>query len=130
MAIKAEGLVPLLEIFDMPTSLKFYCDMLGFEVVASSGEDWAMLRLGGASLMLNTRYEADDRPSEPDAAAVVAHADTELFIDCPNVDEAYRHLRSLGIEVEPPRVSHYGMKQISVEDPDGFRLWFQHAVQK
>jgi catechol 2,3-dioxygenase-like lactoylglutathione lyase family enzyme len=43
---------PLLEIFDMPTSVKFYRDVLGFSVAATSnsGHDytWALLRLGGS----------------------------------------------------------------------------------
>jgi len=62
MLIHVNEVVTLLEIFDMPRSLAFYRDLLGFEVVASAGDDWAMLKLGGASLMLNTRYESDDRP--------------------------------------------------------------------
>ncbi len=31
-----EGVCPLLEVFDMPASLAFYRDVLGFEVVASA----------------------------------------------------------------------------------------------
>ena len=31
MALDLRGMCPLLEVFDMPTSLGFYCDVLGFE---------------------------------------------------------------------------------------------------
>ena len=33
--IDIRGLAPLLQVFDMPTSIKFYCDVLGFEIVAN-----------------------------------------------------------------------------------------------
>jgi len=37
MAIDIRGLAPLLEVFDMPASIHFYRDVLGFEVVSTSG---------------------------------------------------------------------------------------------
>jgi glyoxylase I family protein len=123
--IKVNSVTPLFEIFDMPTSVKFYRDVLGFELVATGGEDWAMLKLGGAFLMLNTRYEADQRPPAPDPSRVAGHQDTELYFDCANVDETYEYLLSRGLDVKEPRVMHYGMKQLTVADPDGFRLIFQ-----
>ncbi len=36
MAIPIQGMTTLLQVFDMPTSLAFYCDVLGFEVFNSS----------------------------------------------------------------------------------------------
>lgn len=136
MALDVRGLVPLLQVYDMPTSVRFYRDKLGFTVVGSSpalGEDhfhWVLLRLGGAELMLNTAFESnDERPSQPDAARVAAHFDTGLFFACPDVDAAYQELRSKGVEVNEPVVTGYGMKQIYVGDPDGYELYFQWAVK-
>ena len=54
MAIDVRGVCALLQVYDMPTSVKFYRDKLGFEVVTTSpvmGPDkfhWCLLRLGGA----------------------------------------------------------------------------------
>ncbi len=48
MGLDIRGLAPLLQVYDMPTSVRFYRDLLGFEVVMTSpvlGED----RSGGAS---------------------------------------------------------------------------------
>jgi hypothetical protein len=53
---------------------------------------WALLRRGGAELMLNTAYEDDSRPASPEPARVAAHADTGLFFECADVDVAYKHL--------------------------------------
>ena len=51
MTLDIRGLVPLLQVFDMPTSIHFYRDILGFEVVNTSGPGehfgWALLRLNG-----------------------------------------------------------------------------------
>jgi len=35
--------VPLLQVFDMPASLGFYCDVIGFQVVDKTA-GWAMIR--------------------------------------------------------------------------------------
>ena len=135
MTIDVRGLTPLLQVYDMPTSVRFYRDLLGFEVVSTSpvlGEDrfhWALLRLGDAELMLNTAYEFDgERPVEPDPARTAAHGDTGLFFGCPDVDRAYEELRGKGVTVQEPSVAPYGMKQMYLRDPDGYALCFQWSA--
>jgi catechol 2,3-dioxygenase-like lactoylglutathione lyase family enzyme len=129
MSLELREVCALLQVFDMPTSLRFYRDVLGFTVASSNvpGDhcDWAYLKLGKAEIMLNTLYEADDRPTAPDPARRQIHADTTLFIGCPDVDAAYRHLRDKGLDVEAPSVAPYGMKQLNCTDPDGYALCFQ-----
>ena len=128
MAIAVRGLAPLLQVFDMPTSIRFYRDVLGFELVETSqpGDrfDWALLRLGDAELMLNTAYEDHARPPAPDPARVAGHADTAIYFGCPDVDAAYAHLRAQGLDVEKPALTSYGFKGLSVTDPDGYCLCF------
>jgi glyoxylase I family protein len=132
MALAIRGLAPLLEVFDMATSVRFYRDLLGFELVRTSAPgdhfDWALLRLDGVELMLNTAYEDDERPSAPDPARVEGHADTVLFFLCPDVDGAYRELLSKGLDVKEPVIRDYGMKQLHVADPDGYGLCFQSPI--
>lgn len=129
MTIKVEGVAPLLQVFDMPISVAFYRDVLGFTVVDQSAPgddfDWGMLRLDDAVVMLNTAYERDDRPSAPDPTRINPHEDTGLFFGCPDVDGAFEHLRSKGVTVDPPKVAPYGMKQLYLKDPDGYVLCFQ-----
>ena len=130
MGIDIRGMAPLLQVFDMPTSIAFYRDVLGFEVVTTSkprGEhfDWALLRLKGVELMLNTAYEQGARPPAPDPARIAAHDDTAIYFGCPDVDAAYAHLRRRGIAAKEPEVAHYGMKQLYLHDPDGYNLCFQ-----
>jgi uncharacterized glyoxalase superfamily protein PhnB len=80
--------------------------------------------------MLNTRYEFDSRPLAPDSALIAAHDDTCLYIGCPDVDAAYRHLRDKGLDINEPKVAPYGMKQLYLKDPDGFSICFQWPAQK
>ena len=135
MSIGVRGVCALLQVFDMPASVRFYRDALGYEIVETSPRegdqfDWGLLRLNDTYLMLNTAYEQEFRPSQPEIARVSAHGDTGLFFNSPDVDAAYRHLVAQGVDVDEPKVAPYGMKQLYVRDPDGFVLCFQHAAEQ
>jgi len=131
MPISVAGMTPLLQVFDMATSLRFYCDVLGFQIVQADdnttapNHNWVWLRLGSVDLMLNTAYEYDSRPPAADPQRTSAHDDTALYFGAPDVDAVYAYLREKGIAVDPPKVAPYGMKQLYVNDPDGFNLCFQ-----
>jgi glyoxylase I family protein len=129
MAIDIRGMAPLLEVFDMLTSIAFYRDVLGFQVVSTAqpgpSYSWALLSLNGVELMLNTAYEDDKRPAHPDKARVAAHHDTTIYFGCADVDGAYAHLLEHNVPVKAPEIAYYGMKQLFVSDPDGYNLCFQ-----
>lgn len=131
--MEIQGMAPLIQVFDMPTSVRFYRDKLGFEVVGTDGKppddfDWCLLRLHSVELMLNTAYEADDRPPAPDPARVAAHGDTAIYFACPDVDGTFAWLRARGVPVKEPRLEHYGFRSMSVKDPDGYDLVFHWPV--
>jgi len=132
MAIKVEGASPLIQVFDMPTSVAFYRDVLGFTLINQSGPgddfDWGWLKLDDAEVMLNTAYEREERPSRPDPNRIAAHEDTALYFGCRDVDGVYAYLRSRGVECEPPKNAPYGMRQLYLKDPDGYVICFQWPV--
>jgi len=134
MALQIGGLCPLLQVFDMPTSIAFYRDTLGFTPLSPIPDDdqcdWVLLGLDESRLMLNTRYESDQRPARPDPRRISAHNDLALFFSCADVDAAYAYLRSRGIEPSPPANQGYGMRQTYFRDPDGFEICFQHPVRE
>jgi catechol 2,3-dioxygenase-like lactoylglutathione lyase family enzyme len=129
MPLRISHTVTLLQVFDMPTSLRFYRDLLGFEVVQRSQPTdscgWVWLRLGDVELMLNTAYEDADRPSQQDEGRRRAHGDTVLYFGCRDVDASFRYLRAIGIAASAPRTAPYGMRQTSFQDPDGYGLCLQ-----
>lgn len=132
MNFRIGGFAPLLQVFDMPASLEFYRDVLGFEVVSDVPDDgkcdWVLLKRFESELMLNTAYEADDRPPAPDPVRISAHSDTALFFGCDDVDAAYAYLQQRGLAVETPIVTDYGMKQVYFKDPDGYQICLQHPT--
>lgn len=132
MSFANSSLTPLLQVYDMPASIAFYRDVLGFDVVSTSSPDndffWAMLKRGGATLMLNTAYDDDQRPPAPDAARTSAHADPTLFFSCDDVEAIHAHLRAKGWPAQEPVTTHYGRRQVYTTDPDGFALCFQHPA--
>jgi len=131
--LAVQGLAPLLSVFDMPVAIRFYRDLLGFVVTMRSpalSEDpdhvnWCLLELDGTQLMLNTAYDPEDQPPSPDTARWAAHNDTCVYFGCPDVDAAYAFLRSRGVQIDPPKIAPYGMKQLFLTDPDGYGLCFQ-----
>jgi len=135
MSIQLRGVCTLLQVFDMPTSIRFYRDVLGFEVLRTTtpreGDqfDWGLLQLDDVQVMLNTAHEQDHRPAQPDQARIKAHRDTCLYFGCPDVDAAYRHLQAQGIDAEEPQIAPWGSKQLYVRDPDGYQLCFQWRVE-
>ena len=134
MALRLDGLCPLIQVYDMPESLQFYRDKLGFAVVNTSEEIeapegrhfyWARLRHGDAELMLNTAYDAGERPQRRDATREKAHQDTILFVACADVDGAFASLKAAGLTIDPPAIAPYGMKQLFLTDPDGYQVCLQ-----
>jgi glyoxylase I family protein len=120
----------------MDEAVAFYCGYLGFEIAQQSPVlehpyrhfNWALLRRGSVQLMLNTAYEADDRPAARDMSRRAVHGDTILYFDCPDVDGAYTALKAAGLAVSPPTTAPYGMKQLSFTDPDGYAICLQWPV--
>ncbi|MBO9711408.1 VOC family protein [Sphingomonas sp.] len=134
MALQLDGLVPLLQVFDMPEAVAFYRDVLGFEMVEHSPEveaaegrffHWCWLRRGSAELMLNTLYDAGERPPIRDPMRAERLGDICLYMGSPDVDAAHLWLVSNGVECDPPVVTGYGMKQLYFRDRDGYGLCIQ-----
>lgn len=128
------GATPLLQVFDMPTAISFYCDMLGFEIYEHSpfvetaeGRffHWAWLRNGPVDLMLNTAYDSNERPPMRDGARWSGHDDLSLSLGCADTDAVYAELTAKGLSLEPPRTSPHGPRELHLHDPDGYGLCFR-----
>lgn len=123
----------MLEVFDMPASLGFYRDVLGFAVTADSGQGddsgWVMLERDGVTVMLNTQYDDGERPAEPDPVRTKNHHDTCLYFGAPDVDRVYEYLKDKVAHIEGPEDAPYGMRQLYMRDPDGYNICFQWPVE-
>jgi len=129
-SISIKGMSPYFEVFDMPTSLNFYRDKIGFKIEMQStpekGDDcdWVLLKWHGIQLMLNTMYERDKRPSSAEAIRMKGHSDVILYFGTPDIENIYAMLKQNGIELKEPYITGYGFKAISFKDPDGYGLCF------
>ena len=136
--IVVRGMAPLLQVFDMPASIRFYRDIIGFEVISTSNGptppdenyDWALLSINEIQLMLNTAYEHDSRPDAPDPTRTASHQDTSIYFGCPDVEAAYEYIINKGLKIEKPHITHYGFKEIHFSDPDGYELVFHWPVNE
>jgi glyoxylase I family protein len=88
LTITARGMTPLLQVHDMPQSLAFYREVLGFAIIDASAvaeapegrfSHWVWLALGSAQLVLNTAYDEGQRPAARGEARQRWHGDTCLI---------------------------------------------------
>lgn len=118
------GVTPLLEVFDMDRSLRFYRDYLQFEVLnISDDRGWCMLQSNNVRLMLNTAYDEDERPPSPLAERTRWHRDVTLYFDA-DPHAVHERLASAGWPVGEPYRAPYGVLQLNVSDPDLYSLAF------
>ena len=117
--------VPFLAVGDMPASLAFYVDGLGFAMEGKWVDDgvlrWCRLRLGGASLMLQQfRTSGHDarRFGDDKGEGVV------LCFFCADAVAFHRAVRERGLDATEPQVGN-AMWVTEMIDPDGYRLLFE-----
>jgi catechol 2,3-dioxygenase-like lactoylglutathione lyase family enzyme len=127
------GPTTLLSVFNMGESIRFYRDVLGFEVVSWSNADehdsgWAMLKLEGTLLMFNTLHDPAEQPPKRDPSWAKKNGDVCLYFGCLDADAVYAYLQSKGWPAKPPSTAPYGMRQLYAHDPDGYAICFQHAA--
>lgn len=125
--MQIKNLVPMLNVSNIETSLDFYRRAAGFEVVSDpSAVDewrWATIRSGHAELMLSeSRAEPGPRevedPHEQSGWAAIFY----FYPD--DVVRLYAHVLAEGFEPSALRITHYGMHEFSLVDPDGHVLSF------
>lgn len=119
-------LVPLLFVQDIDRSAGFYQEQLGFELVNSwkpAGKlAWCRLERAGSAIMLQ-QAEAEDGPADHRGHGV------GFFFNCGDVDALHAELIQRGLQLNPPQVAFYGLKQVFLLDPDGYELCFQSPVE-
>jgi uncharacterized glyoxalase superfamily protein PhnB len=124
---KLTELVPLLFVEKIADSVEFY-EKLGFEIVMRWESEegtlgWCRLNRDSAGVMLQQACE-EDGPAEGRGHGVA------FFFICDDVDVLYAELTARGLSFKPPETAFYGMKQVFLNDPDGYQLCFQSAVRR
>ena len=119
-------LVPLLAVTDIQRSLEFYRDRLGFTLTGQAENEgrlsWCSMVRGGSAIMLQ-QAEDEDGPAKGRGRGV------SFYFVCEDADAIYAELTSRGLQISPPTVAYYGMKQVIVPEPDGYYLCFECPVE-
>lgn len=116
------SLRPMLAVLDLPRSVRFYVESLGFNLCGTFGNPpvWAEVERDGVAVMLNAPpRDCIERDVGPRAR------DYQIFyFNTTSVDRLHEEFRARGVAVSDLRVAVYHMKEFEVKDPDGYWLWF------
>ncbi len=135
-------LIPNLMVEDVSATVRFYQDVLGFELVVAvtrmadgMGEnnmvtklevgqvlDWANMKANGAEFMFQSRASiGEELPVLKDAPIAASQT---LYIRWQNIDEQFERLRDKVEVVQEPIDKFYGMREWYLRDCNGYILCF------
>lgn len=116
---KIKACEPRLSVSDLPRSLEFYCERLGFIYGAGfpdGAPTFALLTRDGAGLQLSQ------------AAAGQVVGETTVWLDTEGVLDEHARLRE-SVTIEwGPEVYFYGRREFAVRDPDGHLIIFSEET--
>jgi len=125
--MKLKSLIPMLNVSNIDKSLSFYEEALGFQVISDPKAvdewRWATIRSGDTKLMLSE--------TETDVGLQIGIDPQEntkwpaIFYFYPeDVCQLHLHVKNCGYLPTPVMNTFYGMKEFSIQDPDGHMLSF------
>lgn len=117
-----KGLIPWLYYRDLPGAMRFYEEVMGFEMVVDQGWSKIYRIREGAYVGLVDGEKGYHRPS-----------DTKPVIICLNVHDAdawYRRLKERGVEIEeqPKESERLKIKVFMFKDPEGYVIEIQESL--
>ena len=114
-------LTPMLRTPDLPGTLAFYRDVLGFELASGALEHgWLALRRDGAELMVSAPndHEGDTAPAFTGS----------LYMEVADVDALWDTVRDRARVCYTPETFAYGMREFAIYDNNGYLLQFGTPV--
>ena len=119
-------LSPNIMVDDLPGTIRFYIEQMGFSVEATAPEqppyDWASLRRNAVNLMFQTRASlGGDVPALKDLPIGGA---LTFYIQVDDVEALYAELKDKVDIVREPHTTFYGAREFECRDNNGYLLTF------
>jgi catechol 2,3-dioxygenase-like lactoylglutathione lyase family enzyme len=106
-----------LEVNSLEESLLFYQERLGFEIVSRNlAAEPPIATVGAGSLRITLVQQLE--------TMLKRGRGVHFVLGVSNVDEFHEKLTASGVEVTEPKDEGWGGRFISLQDPDGYRLFF------
>jgi catechol 2,3-dioxygenase-like lactoylglutathione lyase family enzyme len=120
--INIEGSATIFVVRDLPRSIAFYRDSLGFTVAFTYGEPPMYAGVERGELLIHLQAAAHTK-RQPGHAAFYA------FVD--DLDALFEEFKTKGVELpNAPKDYPYGMRDFYFFDPDGNQLSFGMQAKK
>jgi catechol 2,3-dioxygenase-like lactoylglutathione lyase family enzyme len=121
------GISPFFIVNDVPSSLAFYRDRLGFEITYEGPEPddifFGIVRRGGAQILLKAIGVAPQPNYTRDVKQGIARWDA--FVIVPDPDALATEFASRDVEFfEPLKDTHDGLRGFEIKDNNGYLLFF------
>ncbi len=113
--MKLQAIVPMLWVSDIPATVSFYSEVLGFKCL-SQMDHWAVLEKDEVELMLSlpNAHEAFERPLFTGS----------FYFECDEVDQLWESVKDKAKVVYPIEDFDYGMREFAIRDNNGYILQF------
>ena len=129
--MKLTNLIPMLNVSNLEASLIFYRTALHFDVVSPAQAlkewRWGIIRSGNTELMLSETDTDLGLMKNIDPHHTTTWP-TVFYFYPDDVEALYDHVIKKGFEATPLEVTFYGMKEFSMQDPDGHLLSFGQEI--
>jgi uncharacterized glyoxalase superfamily protein PhnB len=124
-------LTPNLVVCDVEKSIRFYCDVLEFELDKHVPEKppfvFASVRGGGVEIFLNDYETAVEE--YPAFEKVPIGGTLTLYLAMQGVDELHERVRASGTNILMPiETKFYGVREFAIADPDGYVITLAERV--
>ena len=123
-AAELTGLAPQFLVDDLPASIAYYCDRLGFKEDFSYESFYASVSRDGFSIHLKCAPK-----TLADRANRRQNEHLDVYLGVRGIDALFEELKSKGATITRSlEVRPWSCKDFYVEDPDGYILCFSEEV--
>ena len=114
------GIAPMLTVPKIEESVRFYVDVLGFDLL-NQMEGWAAVGSGGFEVMfaLPNEHIPFDK----------AHFTGSIYFNVDDVDARWEKLKGKTSVAYEPETFPYGMREFAILDNNGYMLQFGQRIE-